>query len=417
MFNPLKRFPLALDINDFSIEAMQLRKVLGKVYLKAYGRVKLPEGIVKNARILKKERLKEKIKELLNNLGPKRLGTKEVIFSLPESKTFLHVFELPFDITGQALKNAIEGEALATIPLDAKELYSDFLVVSKGEKNQEVLYVATKKEVVEDYLQILRDVGLKPLVLDIESASLARAFKNETTEETGMLIIDIGARTTILTVFDEGSIRISSIIPVAGNSFTQTIAKKLNISLLDAERLKRDYGLDTHENEGRIMFILQDVVDDILDKTKKLISFYEKKSQRKINKIIICGGSSLMPKIGSYFSSNLDIETKIGDPSLILPELNEKRYKTFFREGGKDNELHPVLFSNVVGLALRSLSGDPETAGINLIPEKERPDHPVLIKRKLKKNKVFNFSIIAVSIFTFLFFLWVINRYVFSVLK
>ncbi|MFQ6083747.1 MAG: type IV pilus assembly protein PilM [Candidatus Aminicenantia bacterium] len=412
MFNSFKKIPLAIDISDFSIELLQPKKKLGKMHLQTYGRIKLEPGVVENGKILNKEKLKEKIKELLQNIKLEKLKTIGVIFSLPESRTFLHIFELPADISGKDLVSAVESQALKTIPLDLAEIYFDFQPVSRRKNIQEILYVAAPKEIVNEYLEVLKGAGLEPLVLDAESLSLARAFKYEAVLEGGMLIIDIGARTTILTIFDQDSVRLSSIISLAGNYFTKIIAQNLNISFKEAENLKRTCGLDEEKKEGRIMFILQNALDDILNKTKKLISFYEQKKGRKIKKIILGGGSSLMPKISSYFSSNLGIETKLGDPSLICPDLNKIKIESASPETADSPKLHPVLFSNVTGLALRALEKDPETAGINLIPVKERLPQPAFIGRKLNRSKSFTIFVVGLLILTFIFFGWVVYNYI-----
>ena len=398
-----KKNPFGLDISDFSIEALQFKKQAGKVAMLAHGRVELEPGIVENGKIVDRERFKEKIKEFLPERKLKRMKTRKVIFSLPESRTFLHIFKLPLDIADEQLSKAIEERALKTIPLEPDKIYFDFQVISRKKSFIEILYVATTKEIVDEYLEVLREAGLEPLVLDIESASLSRAFKNEQVLDGGMLIMDIGARTTVLTLFDKETIRISSIVPIAGNHFSKEIAKKLSVSLEEAEELKKNCGLDGEKEGGRVMFILQEALNDILNEAKGIIRFYEQKEKRVVKKVVLCGGSSLIPKIVSYFSSNLGIETKLGDPSLIYPGLNKIK--------AKPAKLHPVLFSNVVGLALRALEEDLESSGINLIPAKERYKS-VPSEKKFKKNKFFKFFVAAIFLLTLCFFGWVIYNYV-----
>ena len=77
-----------------------------------------------------------------------------------------------------------------------------------------------------------------------------------------------------------------------------------------------------------------------------------------------------------------------------------------------EERLHPVFFSNVIGLALRGLEIDPERGGINLIPEAARLKEPTFIGRKLHKSKIFNLLIVMVTIFNLIFFAWVIYNYI-----
>ena len=408
-----KKFPFGLDISDYSIEILELERKFGISYLRTYGRVKLEMGIVEDGKILNKEKLKEKIKEVLEKTLPKKIETPQVIFSLPESKTFFHIFKFPANLNGKELTRAVENEALKTFPLDPGSYYFDFQIVSKTNDFQEVLYVGTLKEIVDEYLEVLKSKGLKPLFLDIESGSLARTFKHEMIKDGGVLIVDMGARTTNLTIVDEEFIRLSAIISIAGNHFTQAIAEKLNVSLEKAEELKKSYGIDSEKMEGKIMFILQKLLQEIFDRTRKFISFYEEKSGRKIKKILLCGGSGLMPLLSSDFASNLGIEVKLADPLFGIKnkELLTKK-KSRVTSGAISSEgVHPLLFANVIGLAKRGLEKNPETAGINLIPEEKRLK-PAFIGRKLNKSKIFRFLIIFLTITAFAFLGWIIYAYI-----
>lgn len=391
MFNFFRKPAFGLDISDFSIEVLRLERKAGKLYLEVYGRVKLERGIVKDGKILKKEKLKEKIKELIQNTKPQPLKGNQIILSLPESKTFFYVFKLSANLKGKELQDAVEKEALKTIPLKSEKIYSDFQIVSKTKDSKTILYVGALKEIIDEYSEVLKEAGLKPLVLDTESASLARAFEKEMVKDGEVLIVDIGARTTILTVYDKNSIRFSAVISVAGNNFTQAISEKLKTSLKEAEKLKKNCGLDSKKKEGKVMLILQNVLQDVLDEIKKSISFYEKRSKGKIKKVLLCGGSSLMPKLASYFSLNLlNVETKLADPFKGI-SVKRKIQKS-------------VLFSNVIGLAKRALEKDPQRAGINLIPEKER-GKPVIGKKLL---------VILVVILAFGVLGWVVYSYIFK---
>lgn len=414
MFDFFKKIPPGLDISDFSIEILELEKKFGQLYLGTYGRVKLEKGIVEDGKIINPEELQKAIKGLFRNTLPRRLKTNRVIFSLPESKFFFHIFRLPVNLTGQELFRAVENEALKITPLDTSQLHFDLRIVSKTADIQEVLYVGTQREMVNEYLEVLRGVGLRPLVLDIESASLARAFQTEMIKEGGVLIVDMGARTTVLTVFDEGSIRLSAVVSIAGNHCTKAISEGLNISWGKAEELKRSYGLDPREMEGEMTYILQGIIEEILNEIKKSIDFYQEKSDRQIRKILLCGGSSFMPELTSYLAYKLDIETLVPDP---WQGINvEKLFKKRELRSIITTELHPVFFANVIGLAKRGLKGDPEIAGINLIPAEERLSQPTFISRKLKQSKIFNSFVVFFATLAFIFLGWVVYRYIFKYL-
>lgn len=415
MLNPFRKKPFVLDISDFSIELLQIKKGFkGKLVLVNFGRVKLEEETIKDGNIVNRERFEEKIKDLLSNVGGKKLDTKKLILSLPESKVFFHIFTLPADIQEKNLSGAVESQAFKTIPLNPEEIYFDFQVVSKKRNYQQVLYAAAQKKVVDEYINILKGLGLEPVALDIESASLGRALQKEESLLGSTLIIDIGARKTVLIIMDKKSIRMSSVVFLAGNYFNEKIAEEMNVTPRKAEMLRRRYGVREGEKGKEVSFVLKESLSDIIKKTEKLIAFYEKRTKRNIEKILLAGGCSLMPGMDSYFSTSLGIQATVADPSLALPAVKDVLEKKARGRKSLHQKFHPVLFSNAVGLALRTLEEDPETSGLNLIPVSQRPEQPTFLTRRLNKSRVFNNFIAVFSALNLIFFWWVVYNYIYK---
>lgn len=320
-----KKRAFGLDISDSSIEALSLSSM---TKVEKFGRVILDSDIVKDGIILDRDKFVESMKRLLSK---SQIKSKRVILSLPESKSFIHVFKNFKDI---------EKEADNIIPLKRDERYSDHYKIGNS-----VLYVAATREIINSYVELLKEVGLEPIVIEPESIALARALYQK--KKKNILIIDIGARTTNISAIDStGAFMGSRIIKKAGNDFTEAISKKLKISLQEAEELKRKYGMDKNKEMGKVMFIIQNQLQPILEKSKELIEYY----RQEVSQIYLAGGSSQMPKIVDYFSSNFDIETSVGVSELAV-QIGRKS----------------VLFNTVIGLAIRGLN---RKAGINLLLKK-----------------------------------------------
>jgi len=351
----LHKNAFGLDISDFSIEAMKLKKSMGKIKLESYSRIKLNQGIVENGIIHKKEALTKAIIKLLNTAQPKPLKCKNVILSLPESRVFTHIFRLPANLKKDQVKEVIQYQAEEIIPLTFDQIDFNFQVITHEEKFQEVFYAACAKSIIADYKEVIENAGLIPTIFDIESAALARSLVRGNPFE-GALIADLGARTTILSIFDHNGIRWSINVPIAGNKLTDMIAKKLKIPSEIAEDLKRNNGLDPNKENGRILEIIKPFLDDIISEIKKSINYYEKSTKYSVTKIILCGGSAQMPQIKEHFQSKLKTIVEIGDP---LSEIDYNK-KIF-------DAKRSVMYSTVIGLALRAIENEPLETGINLL--------------------------------------------------
>ena len=64
--------------------------------------------------------------------------------------------------------------------------------------------------------------------------------------EIGVAMLDIGGGTSDLAVYQNGNIRHTYVLPVAGNHFTNDVAVGLRTTIKDAERVKKEYGLGMH---------------------------------------------------------------------------------------------------------------------------------------------------------------------------
>lgn len=300
----------ALDISDHSIEALELSS--GK-RVKAFGRIILPENIIKDGEILDKDKLAKQIKRVVLKA---KIKSKKVVLSVPESKVFIHVFKD---------KNNIKDQALKTIPWNPNKIYFDM---------RDNLYVAVPRNIIDAYIEVLEKAGLKPIGFDVESLALARALKINNS-----LVIDIGARTTNLSVFEKKEeIKISISIASGGDKFTRAIANKLKVSLKKAEELKIKEGF----KQEKIMLVLQKEFQPIIKEARKLINYYK----ADIRQVVLVGGLAQMPEIVDYFSSNLGLKVIIGKSNLAG------------QLGGKS-----ILYNTVIGSALKNPS-----KGINLLP-------------------------------------------------
>jgi len=122
----------------------------------------------------KEEYIIEAIKKVLieNNIKP-----GDVITAIPSEEVMVRYFQMP-KIPKQEREAAINFEAKRYIPFRMEEVVSDFQVLpSKSVQNSmDVVFVAVRKNTIEQYLNILNAAGLKPVIVEPAPFSLMRAF-------------------------------------------------------------------------------------------------------------------------------------------------------------------------------------------------------------------------------------------------
>ena len=405
MFFQKKAF--GLDICDTSLAAIELKKTRGEIELIAAGRLELESSIVKNGLILNQEKLVQAIKKLLLKTKPEEIKTPYVIVSLPASSVFIHIFDFPQTLNTKQIEGAIKNQVEEFLPIPLTELYWTFETITLRDDKREVLFVAAEKKLVDEYLKVFEKCFLKPIALDIEPISLARALIEDFEKEEGVLICDIGDRTTILTIFDQTEVRCFFNLFQAGNKFTKEVAREFKISEEEAEKKKIKYGLlgGLAEKE-RVKKAIEPVLNELVEEIKKIADYYQKKTSRKIKKVLLCGGSSKMTGIDLYFSKNLPFQVAIGKPWFKMEAETKKFRPAFSINGLKISQLKKEFKSvtsdlsiNALGLALRAIKRKTRRRRINLLPGFKKND-------KLKQVVPLVALVIVFIIFFIIFAFW-----------
>lgn len=359
MFKFFKKPAFGLDISDYSIEVISLKGTIETPRLLSMGRTVLEPGIVEDGKILNKKKLEGALQTLVEKPKFGKIKTRKLIFALPESKSFIHIADLPEDLKGKEESEYIKFQAAQFFPFPLQDLYLDYKT-RKRDNLKEVVLAASPRNIVNEYLEVFKSLRLQPICLEIESISLGRSLVDT---KQPVLVVDIGARTTNFSLFVEGELRASFVYGIAGNQFTKTLAENLGIAIDEAETLKKEAGLNPKLKEGKIFLVLQKEIQKIIWEIRKIEEYSQEKEDNEIQKIILAGGSALLPHLPEYFTQNLEKPVAIGDPwvKINIDVLKKKKYLE------KALEISPILYANCIGSASRALLKKPKTTGINLI--------------------------------------------------
>ncbi|MEK9152860.1 MAG: pilus assembly protein PilM [Patescibacteria group bacterium] len=336
-----------LDISDHSAEMVSLRKHRGSVLLDRFGSAEIPPGVIVRGAVEDPKKLAEILTALFDRVCGPRRGRIRVALSLPETVVFSQVFKLPAGLEAGMAAKAAAQEAFETFPMSFDRIGADTAVIERSENTQSVLYAAAERTVVDRYLAALRDANAEIDFVDIESHALARALVPRN-EAKPVLVVDMGDKTTIVAVVEGNAVSHSASIPIGGNHLTTAIETKLNIPLEKAEELKRRAGFDPSLDEGRIFFIMQSPMMELIEEIRRVIAYLQKNGGRSVETLILAGGVSLTPFIVDYLASNLSsVQIRRGEPMKAIA-LGSGLKADEFVAGG-------ILFATAIGVAMRGL--------------------------------------------------------------
>ncbi len=350
---------VGIDIGSSAIKIVQIRKRGGKALLETYGAISLGPyadtdiGKVTN---LPPETIVEALKEVLKASG---VSTKQSALAIPASSSLLFNINLPAQINENMFANVIPTEARKYIPIPIDEVSLDYYVFPKKEpsfeemqnkisedndKTNEVVVIAIQNESIEKYRSIIKQAELSSNFFEVEMFSSVRA--NFEHELSPVLLVDLGASKTKVSVVELGTIRSFHTINRGGSEITDSISRSLNISFAKAEEIKKEYGLYGSPIDRELVDIIKIHTDYIFSEINSVLLNYEKKYNRPITKIIFTGGGSLLKGLTEVAEGNFKIQISTGRPfsKINTPVFLEKALEVI---GGE--------FAVSLGLALRKL--------------------------------------------------------------
>ncbi|HEX5312102.1 MAG: cell division protein FtsA [Burkholderiales bacterium] len=115
--------------------------------------------------------------------------------------------------------------------------------MSGGRLEVKVHIVTGAQSAAENIVKCVRRCGLEAEQLVLNPSASSMAVLTEDEKSLGVAMVDIGAGTTDVSIFTDGAVRHTAVIPIAGDLITSDIAMALRTPTKDAEDIKVDWGV------------------------------------------------------------------------------------------------------------------------------------------------------------------------------
>ncbi|MCB0520406.1 MAG: cell division protein FtsA [Saprospiraceae bacterium] len=214
----------------------------------------------------------------------------------------------------------------------------------------------------QNIVKCVERAGLKVANLTLEPIASATAVLSDEEKEAGVALVDIGGGTTDITIFKDGIIRHTAVVPFGGGVITKDIKEGCNVMQSQAEKLKVKFGSalaeEVYENriitipglkgrehkeisEKNLARVIQARVEEVLDYVMWEIrrSGYENKL---IGGIVLTGGGALLNHIDKLTSFHTGMSTRVGVPIEHLAH-------------GYSEQLSSPVFATAIGLLLKGI--------------------------------------------------------------
>ena len=323
---------VGLDIGSRSIKAAEIVETKRGSALKSLGSIDIAHGVIEEGTINDPESVAESIQQLWKSSGIKESNVAVSIggYSVIVKKIIVQT------MAEEQLQETIHFEAEQYIPFDISDVNLDFQILGESESNpnqMDVFLVAAKKEMVDDYINLINLSGLNACTIDVEAFALQNTFEaNYDTQKENIALIDIGASKTSLNILKDAASVFMRDVSLGCGQINQKIMSLIECSFEEAEQLK--YGnkpdrLSPDDFKGIVSSVVADWCTEI---RRALDFFYSTYPQDQIKRIILSGGGANIAEFRDLLATEASADVEMINPFQNFHIENKRLDDAFIKQ-------------------------------------------------------------------------------------
>jgi type IV pilus assembly protein PilM len=411
---------LGLDIGTYSIKAL--------IIWNNYKNLKIFKFIEKKIEYDTKMSLQIAQQKTLANLLTEEQFDYDLAYGALDSR-FVSIHKVDFkNIKKRDLPGFLRNELESSSPFAIEDSIFDYQIINSDKKSSSALAILCEKERIKQLLETFEQGQIKVKIIDIEHLTylniisylipdphtqLASAVsKSKNITKNCFLILNIGHTKTTLTFLDHKNILYTRVIRIAGNYFTEILQEKFNLSLKEAEEIKKivtlnpdSFQKDFKEKEEAISFILSQALLEIGIEILRTIHSLEEKEKIKVHSIYLCGGSSKIKGIENYLEKIFSIPVSFF--SLRKENLDSKKLKDFEKP---DPHFDLPLYAQCLSSTLRGVPDRDVRSKINF----RQGEFAQINNYEKIITQIYLYAITIFVILCFLFVSYIVRFYFFK---
>lgn len=349
------KLALGLDIGSTSVKMILLKeqRKRGEVgyALQNFGMKPLPPEAIVDGALMNSTAIVQAVQELMNEL---KIKAKEVAIGVSGHSVIIKKIQMP-RMSQEELEESIQWEAEQYIPFDVKDVNIDTQILDSGANDatgqMDVLLVAAKKDMINDYTTVVSEAGLAPVVVDVDAFAVQNMFSTnyDVPEKETVVLINAGASVVNINIIANGITVFTRDVTIGGNQFTEEIQKQLNVSYEEAEALK--IGGNRSDADAvvpqEVERVLQSVAEQVAGEIQRSLDFYAgTAADANFSKVFLSGGTAKIPALFKTIEARVGVPVEILNPFRKIDVDNRKFDPAFIMD------VAPMA-AVAVGLALR----------------------------------------------------------------
>jgi len=336
---------LGVDIGSYSVKVAELSRSF-----KSFEFVAFYERRITESELLSRD--ESTAIALQGLIDDHNLSWDAICVGFPGQLVSSRLLTFPFG-SRKKIDQTIEFEIENYVPFHLDEIVLDYAVLWTAKEASRVMALYTPKGEVAKKLAMLQGINIDPRHLSVEGVEFTNCVNlGMVPPEGAYSIIDIGHEKTTVTIFHGKRLGYVRAVSIAGKAITEAISKRLGVPADEAEKLKIEMGqVPLSEGEHvddlsrEVIAAIKGMIDELLLHIRQTIFSYNDMENVPVEGIYLCGGSSRLPGIDSYFSDFL----KVNVAFLNCTEFHFSRLERA--------EAHRHVIPQALALALKEVAG------------------------------------------------------------
>lgn len=323
LFSSKSKAVIGIDIGTHSIKLVELAGTSVNPKVVAWGVAPLPAGAFSENAIANAEVISEVLMRLMTQSGVK--GDTAAV-AVSSSHAITKVLGMPADIGENELEEQVSIEALHFIPYPIDEVNLDFEVLGPSEGSEtesDVLLVACRRSIVDDYIDLVESSELTLNYVDIDTYALERVYRSQNSlgsnSDQPVAIFDIGSSSSHLMVLDDSRVLYSRHQNFGAGQLIKLIRKEYGVSAEEAEEI-----LQSSQPPGDFLTAVQEPFVEMLrqEVSRALQFFYSSSSFSNIDAVVLSGACCALAGLAG------DLEVKLRTKVTILNPVANANVQT-----------------------------------------------------------------------------------------
>jgi type IV pilus assembly protein PilM len=283
---------VGLDIGSSSVKMAHVKAVGAENRLRKFGVFPLPADAIVDGAIMDHGAVVEGIKTALREL---KIHDKEVAISLSGHSVIIKKVQLP-------TTTAEDFQVIGPLKDDPSKM--------------DVLLVAAKTDLINDYMSVVRDAGLIPRIVDIDSLAAGNAFEltRSVSDDQVPMVVNVGASFMNINILHAGVPLFTRDVPMGGGMYTTEIQKQVAVSFETAEEYKTGKK-DPGERSEKVTEIMKVVSSLLATEAQRSCNFFSATyPDRLVTKVYLTGGASRSAFLKEMLAEKIGVDVEIFDP-------------------------------------------------------------------------------------------------------